>query len=221
MWQGRFSLVALHRSRKSLAASMLTSGGGSSTKKVPQAPESRQLHRLHQGVFVWTAWPHCGTFASFPKKLTTARQLPSRGNEHARNWLSRYSARLQVVPHFSSGIVERAKCKRVKITPRDKRQHLTGRGKNEGPSFFSLPVGCCLFLRGMIFMRAYVLLALLSLSKNKGLYSLSIFSWPTVRGTQRQFSENICLEDDLKSRIFKPFVVKFLACLPFLGFSNI
>ena len=156
---------------KSLAASMLTLGGGSSTKKVPQAPESRQLHRLHQGVFVWTAWTHCGAFASFPKKLTTARQLPSRGNEHARNWLSRYSARLQVVPHFSSGIVERAKCKRVKITPRDKRQHLTGRGKNEGPSFFSLPVGCYLFLHGMIFMRAYVLLALLSLSKSKGLYS--------------------------------------------------
>ena len=42
-----------------------------------------------------------------------------------------------------------------------------------------------------------------------------------VRGTQRQFSENICSEDDLKSRIFGTFVVKFLACLPLLGFSNI
>ena len=41
------------------------------------------------------------------------------------------------------------------------------------------------------------------------------------RGTQRQFSENICSEDDLKSRIFGTFVVKFLACLPPLGFSNI
>ena len=41
------------------------------------------------------------------------------------------------------------------------------------------------------------------------------------RGTQRQFSENICLEDDLRSRIFGTFVVKFLACLPLLGFSNI
>ena len=41
------------------------------------------------------------------------------------------------------------------------------------------------------------------------------------RGTQRQFSENICSEDDLKSRIFGTFVVKFLACLPLLGFSNI
>ena len=41
------------------------------------------------------------------------------------------------------------------------------------------------------------------------------------RGTQRQFSENICSEDDLRSRIFGKFVVKFLACLPLLGFSNI
>ena len=35
------------------------------------------------------------------------------------------------------------------------------------------------------------------------------------------FRENICLEDDLRSRIFGAFVVKFLACLPLLGFSNI
>ena len=41
------------------------------------------------------------------------------------------------------------------------------------------------------------------------------------RGTQCQFSENICSEDDLRSRIFGTFVVKFLACLPLLGFSNI
>ena len=41
------------------------------------------------------------------------------------------------------------------------------------------------------------------------------------RGTQRQFLENICSEDDLRSRIFRTFVVKFLACLPLLGFSNI
>ena len=39
-------------------------------------------------------------------------------------------------------------------------------------------------------------------------------------GTQRQFSENICSEDDLRSRIFGTFVVKFLACLPLLEFSN-
>ena len=40
-------------------------------------------------------------------------------------------------------------------------------------------------------------------------------------GTQRQFSENICWEDDLRSRIFGTFVVKFFGCLPLLGFSNI
>ena len=61
--------------------------------------------------------PHRGAFVSFPKKLTNAWQLPSRGNEHACNCLSRYSARLQVVPHFSSGIVERAKCERTWKSP--------------------------------------------------------------------------------------------------------
>ena len=35
------------------------------------------------------------------------------------------------------------------------------------------------------------------------------------------FRENICSEDDLRSRIFGAFVVTFLACLPLLGFSNI
>ena len=35
------------------------------------------------------------------------------------------------------------------------------------------------------------------------------------------FRENICSEDDLRSRIFGAFVVKFLAFLPLLGFSNI
>ena len=41
---------------------------------------------------------------------------------------------------------------------------------------------------------------------------------PIMRGTQRQFLENICSEDDLRSRIFATFVVKCLACLPLLGF---
>ena len=55
-------------------------------------------------------------------------------------------------------------------------------------------------------------------------YIDDIFSlWTTNRdrGTQRQFLENICSVDDLTSRIFGTFVVKFLACLPLLGFSNI
>ena len=42
-----------------------------------------------------------------------------------------------------------------------------------------------------------------------------------LESSQRQFLENICSEDDLRSRIFGTFVVKFLACLPLLGFSNI
>jgi len=42
-----------------------------------------------------------------------------------------------------------------------------------------------------------------------------------IRDTQRQFPENICSEDDLRSRIFGTVVVKFLACLPLLGFSSI
>ena len=41
-----------------------------------------------------------------------------------------------------------------------------------------------------------------------------------IRGTQRQFSENICSEDDLRSRIFGTSVVKFLACLTLPGFLN-
>ena len=35
------------------------------------------------------------------------------------------------------------------------------------------------------------------------------------------FRETICSEDELRTRIFGTFVVKFLACLPLLGFSNI
>ena len=57
---------------------------------------------------------------------------------------------------------------------------------------------------------------------------LSGLSFVSVKGAQhsgapmqRQFSENICSEDYLRSRIFGTFVVKFLACLPLLGFSNI
>ena len=42
-----------------------------------------------------------------------------------------------------------------------------------------------------------------------------------IGGTQCQFLENICSEDDLRSGIFGTFVVKFLASLPLLGFSNI
>ena len=40
------------------------------------------------------------------------------------------------------------------------------------------------------------------------------------RGTQRQFLENNCSEDDLRYRIFGTFVFKFLACPPLQRFSN-
>ena len=44
----------------------------------------------------------------------------------------------------------------------------------------------------------------------------------TISGAPNgNFRENICSEDDLRSRSFGAFVVKFLACLPLLGFSNI
>ena len=42
-------------------------------------------------------------------------------------------------------------------------------GENKGASFFSLPAACRLFSRGVIFTRARVSLALLSLRKNGGL----------------------------------------------------
>ena len=35
------------------------------------------------------------------------------------------------------------------------------------------------------------------------------------------FLGNISSEDDLRPRIFRTFVVEFLACLPLLGFLNI
>ena len=43
----------------------------------------------------------------------------------------------------------------------------------------------------------------------------------SLRGGQRQFSENICSKDDLRSGILETFAVKLLVCLPLLGFSNI
>ena len=36
----------------------------------------------------------------------------------------------------------------------------------------------------------------------------------------RGVPENICSEDDLRSKLFGTFAVKFLAYLPLLGFSN-
>ena len=71
-----------------------------------------------------------------------------------------HKTRLRVVPHFSSGIVERANREHTWRSP-----HARAR---KG-SFFSLPAACRLFSRGVIFTRARVSQALLSLRKNGGL----------------------------------------------------
>ena len=44
--------------------------------------------------------------------------------------------------------------------------------------------------------------------------------WYQSGAPNDNFRENICSEDDLRSRIFGTFAVKFLACLPLLGFST-
>ena len=50
----------------------------------------------------------------------------------------------------------------------------------------------------------------------------SFFLWRQVSGAPNDnFRKNICSEDDLRSRIFRTFVVKFLTCPPLLGFSDI
>ena len=60
------------------------------------------------------------------------------------------------------------------------------------------------------------------LKVSKSLAAVSLHAdYLQFRGTQRHFLENVCSEDDLRSRIFGTFVVKFLASLPLLGFSNI
>ena len=66
--------------------------------------------------------------------------------------------------------------------------------------------------------------------KSKIRWETSVAAVATVRvillviftgAPNENFRKNICSEDHLRSRIFGTFVVKFLACLPLLGFSNI
>ena len=45
--------------------------------------------------------------------------------------------------------------------------------------------------------------------------------WCESGAPNDNFRKNIFSEDDLRSRIFGTFVVKFFACLPLLRFSNI
>ena len=51
-------------------------------------------------------------------------------------------------------------------------------------------------------------------------FSAKIWAAGEITGTRRQFLENICSENDLRSRIFGTFDVKFLACLPLLEFPT-
>ena len=52
--------------------------------------------------------------------------------------------------------------------------------------------------------------------------SYRLLNAPNLSGAPNgNFRENICSEDDLRTRIFGTFFVKFLACLPLLGFSSI
>ena len=53
----------------------------------------------------------------------------------------------------------------------------------------------------------------------RGLWKSQVIN--STGGPNVKFSENICSEDDLRSGVFGTFVVKFIACLPLLGFSNI
>ena len=50
-------------------------------------------------------------------------------------------------------------------------------------------------------------------NSNKGKYFIAAIGQNINRGTQRQFSEYICSEDDLRSRIFGTFFCK-ISCLP-------
>ena len=84
--------------------------------------------------------------------------------------ISSTTHRLRVVPHFSSGIVERAKREGAwKSSHARKCDTRWGERKMRDPHF-SLPAACRLFSRGVIFTRPRVSLALLSLRKNGGLF---------------------------------------------------
>ena len=48
-----------------------------------------------------------------------------------------------------------------------------------------------------------------------------LYMYPSWQGHPTSIFGKYCSEDVLRSTIFGTFVVKFLACLPLLGFSNI
>ena len=122
---------------------------------------------------------------------------------------------------FHNGEYHRTSGKRYGITFKS---HLT-KASSESSSPFASPI--VLFRKRDGKLRLCVDYRLLNAKTHEDVYPLLRINEALDvlkggnRGTQRQFSENICSEDDLRSRIFGTFVVTFLACLPLLGFSNI
>ena len=80
-------------------------------------------------------------WAKLYKSIRLAKERPQKGRvtvglstDQIQCQNHQSGLRLRVVPHFSSGIVERASETRacLKITPREERRHTVGREKNEG-----------------------------------------------------------------------------------------
>ena len=79
-----------------------------------------------------------------------------------------------------------------------------------------IPLKCLINLEGKIIAR-------FGKRRSRMENSIGHITWSAIvhRGHPTTIFGNICSEDDLRSRIFGSFVVKFLACLPLQGFSNI
>ena len=92
------------------------------------------------------------------------------------------------------------------------------------PCAFTL---CCIKERGsfpactLVFYQKNMEISVFFIRCVSQVICFTFFSYRMVRDTQRHISENICSGDDLRSRILGTFVVRFRACLPLLGFSNI
>ena len=116
----------------------------------------------------------------FPCKMNalyTLTQLEWKGRTNL--------CRLRVVPHFPSGIVERAKRKRTWKSPNAKKARRRGEREKWGTTdkAFLSPRRASPFSRGVIFSRARASLALLSLRENEGLLVVYNFCSSTVTGT--------------------------------------
>ena len=98
-----------------------------------------------------------------PKWVKSIPVFRAKRRKNRIVWSGTCLYRLRVVPHFSSGIVERAKRERAWKLPHARKGD-TRLGKRK-----SLPAACRRFSRWVIFTRARVSLAQLSLRKNGAL----------------------------------------------------